>query len=64
MYDAAAPDPRRWKALVLLCAAPQRTGAILVGVRDWLSRNAMKIAAVIATVLALVLLRKGIAGLV
>jgi len=21
MYDAAAPDPRRWKALVLLCAA-------------------------------------------
>ena len=36
---------------------------VLVTVRDWLIRNAMKIAAAIVALLGLSLLRNGIAGL-
>jgi uncharacterized membrane protein len=51
-------------AIVMLFVAPQGTQRLLVRVRDWLIRNAMKVAAVIVTLLALSLLRNGIAGLV
>ena len=51
-------------AIVMLFIAPERTKRLLVSVRDWLIRDAMKVAAVIVGLLALSLLRNGIAGLV
>jgi hypothetical protein len=51
-------------AIVMLFIAPDRTKRTLVGIRDWLVRNAMKVAAAIVALLALSLLRNGIAGLV
>ena len=50
-------------ALVLLLVAPAWTKRTLASVRDWLDRNARKVAAVIIVLLALSLLRNGIAGL-
>jgi hypothetical protein len=50
-------------AIVMLFVAPERTQRVLVTGRDWLIRNAMKVAAVIVVLLALSLLRNGIAGL-
>jgi len=50
-------------ALVMLRFAPDGTLRILHRARKWLTRNASKIAAVLITVLGLVLLRDGIAGL-
>jgi Sap, sulfolipid-1-addressing protein len=51
-------------AIVMLFIAPDRTQRSLVAIRDWLIRNAMKVAAGIVALLALSLLRNGIAGLV
>jgi hypothetical protein len=51
-------------AIVMLFIAPKRTQKMLVAVRDWLIGNATKVAAVIVGLLALSLLRNGIAGLV
>ena len=51
-------------AIVMLFVAPDSTRRILATVRNWLVANAMKIAAVIVGLLALSLLRNGIAGLV
>jgi hypothetical protein len=51
-------------AIVMLFVNPDRTGRALVTVRDWLIRNAMKVAATIVALLALSLLRNGVAGLV
>ncbi len=51
-------------AIVMLFLSPERTQRVLVSVRDWLIRNAMRVAAAIVTLLALSLLRNGIAGLV
>jgi uncharacterized membrane protein len=51
-------------AIVMLFVAPDRTQKVLVRVRDWLIRNAVKVAAGIVALLALSLLRNGIAGLV
>jgi hypothetical protein len=51
-------------AIVMLFIAPERTQRALVTVREWLIRNAMKVATVIVALLALSLLRNGIAGLV
>jgi hypothetical protein len=50
-------------AVVMLFVAPDPTKRLLATVRTWLVGNAMKIAAVIVGVLALSLLRNGIAGL-
>jgi hypothetical protein len=50
-------------ALVLLLVAPAWTKRTLASVREWLDRNARKVAAVIIVLLALSLLRNGIAGL-
>lgn len=50
-------------AIVMLFVTPERTRRVLVTVRDWLVRNAMKVAAAIVALLALSLLRNGIAGL-
>jgi Sap, sulfolipid-1-addressing protein len=50
-------------ALVLLVVAPAWTKQTLGSVRSWLDRNARTIAAVIVVLLALSLLRNGIAGL-
>jgi hypothetical protein len=50
-------------ALVLLVVAPAWTKRTLGSVRSWLDRNARTIAAVIVVLLALSLLRNGIAGL-
>jgi hypothetical protein len=50
-------------AVVMLVFAPERTKAVLAGARGWLERNAMRVAAVIVLLLALTLLRNGIAGL-
>ncbi len=50
-------------AIVMLVVAPERAGRILTAVRDWLIVNARTIAAVIVAVLALSLIRNGIAGL-
>jgi len=50
-------------AIVMLFVAPERTQRALVTVRDWLIKNARKVAAVIVILLALSLLRNGIAGL-
>jgi uncharacterized membrane protein len=51
-------------AIVMLFVAPEPTRRALVVVRDWLIRNAMRVAAAIVFLLALSLLRNGIAGLV
>jgi len=51
-------------AIVMLFVTPERTQRVLVRVRDWLVRNAIKVAATIVALLALSLLRNGIAGLV
>jgi hypothetical protein len=50
-------------ALVLLVVAPGWTRRTLDRVRSWLDRNARTVAAVIVVLLALSLLRNGIAGL-
>jgi hypothetical protein len=50
-------------ALVLLLVAPDWTKRTLGSVRRWLDRNARTVAAVIVVLLALSLLRSGIAGL-
>jgi len=50
-------------ALVLLVVAPGWTKRTLQSVRGWLDRNARSVAAVIVVLLALSLLRNGIAGL-
>lgn len=50
-------------AIVMLFVVPERTKRVLATVRTWLVGNAMKIAAVIVALLALSLLRNGIAGL-
>ena len=50
-------------AIVMLFVARERTEGILVTVRDWLMRNAMRVAGAIVALLALSLLRNGIAGL-
>lgn len=51
-------------ALLLLLVAPERAGRLLERVRDWLIAHARTVASVIILVLALALLRSGIAGLV
>jgi hypothetical protein len=51
-------------ALVLLTIAPDRANRVLQHARDWLIRNARFIAAFIVGLLAAVLLRNGIAGLI
>ena len=50
-------------ALVMLRIAPDGTLRILQRAREWLTRNASKIGAVLIAILGLVLLRDGIAGL-
>ena len=50
-------------ALVMLFVAPKRAERVLYAMRDWLLRNAPKVAAVIVFLLAASLLRNGIAGL-
>jgi hypothetical protein len=50
-------------ALVLLVAVPDWTKRVLENARGWLERNARTVAAVIIVLLALALLRNGIAGL-
>ena len=50
-------------ALVMLLVARQRAERLLTRARVWLERHAMTIAAVIVVVLALSLLRNGVAGL-
>jgi len=50
-------------ALLMLLVAPAWTGRVLDRVRGWLERNAMKVAFVLVTLLALSLARNGIAGL-
>jgi hypothetical protein len=50
-------------ALVMLLVAPDWADQVLDRVRDWLMRNARKVAAVIVVLLAASLLRNGIAGL-
>jgi hypothetical protein len=50
-------------ALVLLLVAPDWTQRLLGSVRVWLERNARMVAAVIVVLLAVSLLRNGIAGL-
>lgn len=51
-------------ALVLLLVAREWTQRLLVSVRLWLERNVRKVAAVIVILLAVSLLRNGVAGLV
>ena len=51
-------------ALVLLLVAPERAGRLLERVRDWLIAHARTVASVIILILAIALLRNGIAGLV
>jgi len=51
-------------ALLLLLLAPGWTKHALLGVRSWLERNARNVAAGIVVLLALSLLRNGIAGLI
>lgn len=51
-------------AIVMLFVAPAPTQRALVVVRYWLVRNAMRVAAAIVLLLAVSLLRNGIAGLV
>jgi hypothetical protein len=50
-------------ALLMLWIAPDGTLRILHRARDWLTRNASRIAAVLIVILGAVLLRDGIAGL-
>jgi hypothetical protein len=50
-------------ALVMLVVAPDRTRGVLTGARGWLERHAMTLAAAILALLAVALLRNGIAGL-
>jgi len=50
-------------ALLMLAVAPDGTLRILHRVREWLTRNAARIGAVLILVLGAVLLRDGIAGL-
>jgi Sap, sulfolipid-1-addressing protein len=50
-------------ALVLLVVAPEWTKGVLQRAREWLERHAMQVALVIVGLLALSLLRGGIAGL-
>jgi Sap, sulfolipid-1-addressing protein len=50
-------------AILMLFIARAPTERTLVKIRDWLIRNAMKLAAAIVALLALSLLRNGIAGL-
>ena len=50
-------------ALLMLAIAPERTQRVLAGARGWLERRAMTVATVIIAVLAVVLVRNGIAGL-
>jgi hypothetical protein len=51
-------------ALFLLLVAPDSAGRLLVRVRDWLIAHARTVASVIIVILAVALLRNGIAGLV
>jgi len=51
-------------ALVMLLIAPAPTERFLKRARGWLERNARTVGAVLVTVVALTLLRNGIAGLV
>jgi hypothetical protein len=51
-------------AMILLVVIPERAARILEAVRVWIVNNARTIAAVIIVLLALALLRNGIAGLV
>ena len=51
-------------ALILLLVAPGRAGRLLERVRDWLIAHARTVASVIIFILAVALLRNGIAGLV
>jgi hypothetical protein len=50
-------------ALAMLAVAPAWTGGVLAGARGWLERHAMTLAAAILALLAVALLRNGIAGL-
>ncbi len=50
-------------ALLLLALAPAWTRRVLGAVRGWLERNARNVAAVLVVLIALSLLRNGIAGL-
>ena len=50
-------------AIIMLFVAQARAERVLSVVRDWLTRNAMKLASVIVALVALSLLRNGIAGL-
>lgn len=50
-------------ALAALAVVPERTQRLLTHAREWLERNARTIAAAILLLLAVVLLRNGIAGL-
>jgi threonine/homoserine/homoserine lactone efflux protein len=50
-------------ALVALAVAPEPTRRLLTRAREWLERNARTIAAAILLLLAVVLMRNGIAGL-
>ena len=51
-------------ALLLLLVVPERAGRLLERVRDWLIAHARTVASVIILILAVALLRNGIAGLV
>ena len=50
-------------AIVLLVVAPAWTGRLLDGAQGWLTRHAIQVAIVLIALLALALLRNGIAGL-
>ncbi len=50
-------------AIVMLAVSPDRAQRVLLGARGWLERNARTVAAVILFLLAISLLRNGIAGL-
>ncbi len=51
-------------ALVALAVAPEPTQRLLVRARGWLERNARTIAAAILLLLAAILMRNGITGLI
>jgi hypothetical protein len=50
-------------ALLALAFAPERAMRVLESARGWLERNSRTVAAVILVLLAIALLRNGIAGL-
>ena len=50
-------------AVILLAVRTEWTKGVLGGARTWLERNGLRVAAVIIFLLALGLLRNGIAGL-